>query len=89
VDKNTDPKAYGTLDEDRARAVAEEIDKLSVKAVYDIFFGQLDAKNVPGMSVKYGSITGAGWNRPFSATNKKLNRRVVVCVSWTIAPASP
>jgi hypothetical protein len=88
VDKESDPKAYGTLDEDRARAVADEIGKSSMKTVYDIFFAQLDAKNVPGMSVRYGSITGVGSSRRFSATNKKLNRRVVVCVSWTIGPAA-
>jgi hypothetical protein len=87
VDKDTDPKEYGTLDEDRAQAVAQEIGKSSSQTLFDIFFYQLAGKNIPGMGVKVGSVTGAGSTRPFSATNKKLNRRVVVCARWTIKPA--
>jgi hypothetical protein len=85
VDKDTDPKNYGTLDEDRALAVREEIRKSST--VYDIFFNQLAAKNLPRMSAKFWPVTRVGSTSPFSATNKNLNRVVRVCVSWTIKPA--
>ena len=87
VDKDTDPKTNATLDEDRARAVVAEIDKSSTNIVYNIFFNRLPAQNLPQMSVKFWPVTGAGSTRPYSDKKKQLNRRVVICVFWTIKPA--
>jgi hypothetical protein len=82
VDKTTDPAKFGTLDDDRASwvwmSVLFEIDTLK--------------KIVPGVQLtKHFSKSAAGSSRPFKTDSGAparpiQNRRVSVCVNWTIEP---
>jgi hypothetical protein len=73
VDKKTDSAQYGKLDLQRAKAVADELDK-QIPAMNDRLMVPIHA------SFRYSQ---AGLTRPVSSDSKK-NRRAVVCVRWKL-----
>ncbi len=77
VDSSTDPKNYGKLDDERAGEVGWRLGDMIAEEIKPF-----QARS--SVLIKY-TYSAAGPNRPISSTPKK-NRRVEVCVRFSISP---